>query len=58
MSKRVHYCDGDNSYDIIRLYGGEEDKPFDKVYNAFKIEKKLVYEEWKPEFQNSLSLYP
>ena len=50
MSKRVHYCDGDNSYDIIRLYDGEEDKPFDKVYNAFKIEKKLVHEEWKPEF--------
>ena len=58
MSKRVHYCDGDNSYDIIRLYDGEEDKPFDKVYSAFTIEKKLVHEEWKPEFQNSLSLYP
>ena len=58
MSKRVHYCDGDNSYDIIRLYDGEEDKPFDKVYNAIKIEKKLVHEEWKPEFQQSLSLYP
>ena len=54
MSKRVHYCDGHNSYDIIRLYDGEEDKPFAKVYNASEIEKKLVPEEWKPEFQNSL----
>lgn len=58
MSKRVHYCDGDNSYDIIRLYDGEEDKPFAKVYNAAKIENKLFFREWKPEFQNSLSLYP
>lgn len=58
MSKRVHYCDDYNSYDIIRLYDGEENKPFDKVYNAVKIEKKLVLEEWKPEFQQSLSLYP
>ena len=58
MSKRVHYCDGDNSYDIIRLYDGEEDKPFAKVYNASKIENKLFFREWKPEFQNSLSLYP
>ena len=56
MSKRVHYCDDHNSYDIIRLYDGEDDKPFDKVYYAFKIEKKLVHEEWKPEFQQSLSL--
>lgn len=56
MSKRVHYCDDYNSYDIVRLYDGEDDKPFDKVYNAFKIEKKLVHEEWKPEFQQSLSL--
>ena len=58
MSKRVHYYDGDNSYDIIRLYDGEEDKPFAKVYNAAKIENKLFFREWKPEFQNSLSLYP
>ena len=48
MSKRVHYYDGDNSYDIIRLYDGEDDKPFDKIYTAFKIEKKLAHEEWKP----------
>lgn len=54
MPKRVRYSDGSNSYDIIRLYDGEEDKPFAKVYNASKIEKKLVYEEWKPEFQSSL----
>ena len=58
MSKRVHYCDDYNSYDIIRLYDGEEDKPFDKVYTAAKIENKLFFREWKPEFQNSLSLYP
>lgn len=58
MSKRVHYCDGDNSYDIIRLYDGEEYKPFAKVYNASKIENKLFFREWKPEFQNSLSLSP
>ena len=55
MSKRVHYCDDHyNSYDIIRLYDGEEDKPFAKVYNASEIEKKLFPREWKPEFQESL----
>lgn len=55
MSKRVHYCDDYyNSYDIIRLYDGEEDKPFAKVYNASEIEKKLFPREWKPEFQESL----
>lgn len=55
MSKRVHYCDDHyNSYDIIRLYDGEEDKPFAKVYNASEIEKKLIPREWKPEFQESL----
>ena len=51
MSKRVHYCDGDNSYDIIRLYDGEENKPFAKVYNASEIEKKLIPREWKPNFE-------
>lgn len=55
MSKRIHYCDDHyNSYDIIRLYDGEEDKPFAKVYNASEIEKKLFPREWKPEFQESL----
>lgn len=54
MSKRVHYDDGSNSYDIIRLYDGEEDKPFAKVYNAFEVEQKLFRREWKPEFQESL----
>ncbi len=55
MSKRVHYCDDCyNSYDIIRLYDGEENKPFAKVYNASEIEKKLFPREWKPEFQESL----
>ena len=58
MSKRVYYDDGNNSYDIIRLYNGEENKPFAKVYNASKIENKLFFREWKPEFQQSLSLYP
>ena len=51
MSKRVHYCDDYNSYDIIRLYDGEEDKPFAKVYNASEIEKKLIPREWKPNFE-------
>ena len=51
MLKRVHYCDGDNSYDIIRLYDGEENKPFAKVYNASEIEKKLIPREWKPNFE-------
>ena len=55
MPKRVHYCDGDNSYDIIRLYDGEEDKPFSKVYNATCSGKKRLFaREWKPEFQSSL----
>lgn len=55
MSKRVHYFDGDNSYDIIRLYDGEEDKPFSKVYNAtYGSKKRLFAREWKPEFQSSL----
>lgn len=55
MPKRVHYCDGDNSYDIIRLYDGEEDKPFSKVYNATCSGKKRLFaREWHPEFQSSL----
>lgn len=48
MSKRVHYCDDYNSYDIVRLYDGEEDKPFSKVYNATCIDKnRLFVREWK-----------
>ena len=55
MSKRIHYCDGDTSYDIIRLYDGEEAKPFSKVYKASNgREKKLFPREWKPEFQETL----
>lgn len=55
MPKRVHYCDGDNSYDIIRLYDGEEDKPFSKVYLATEGNKKRLFaREWHPEFQSSL----
>jgi hypothetical protein len=54
MSKRVHYRDSyDNSYDIIRLYDGEEAGPLSKVYIA-SDKKKLVAKEWKPEFQESL----
>lgn len=55
MPKRVHYCDGDNSYDIIRLYDGEENKPFSKVYLATEGNKKRLFaREWHPEFQSSL----
>lgn len=55
MSKRVHYCDDYNSYDIVRLYDGEEDKPFSKVYNATCIDKKRLFvREWKSEFQSPL----
>ena len=44
MSKRVHYCDGDNSYDIIRLYDGEENKPFSMVYLATEGNKLFARE--------------
>lgn len=55
MSKRVHYCDDYNSYDIVRLYDGEEYKPFSKVYNATCIDKKRLFvREWKSEFQSPL----